>query len=703
MIKNPGLPANLPQQTYIFPSCIFINGDQTQSCTDGLLNGGNGLCSPVSLPKRGGVHLYKFNAIIGPASSITEGGISNQGNLTQGTLGPVLPFSATEAIHFRPSITIEKTVHRGVLTSCSNGNETISGRQGDNVTYCFQVTNTGNSYLNNVVVTDPDNGMQPITTIPFMAPGDVHFVSFQTRMPALPIKTNATVTAEPRLVNKNVIPTHEGGPVTDSDDAGVSPIPFVPAIDVKKYAGPPGSTCNIPRMQDSMYVSADTQFEYCYAVRTLGDECLVNINLTDNSVGGIGRRSISRLCPTDTPFFFSGPLSRTTVDIPLTDAIVAGIGEISRTNVTDTDPAGVDVPTFIPKLSIKKYAGPQGSNCKISSMKDTTYPAPNTKFQYCYVLKNIGNECVSNITISDSAVGGIGTQSVALLCPTDSALNISGPLASTLIDIASTNAVATGKGVYSGSTVSAKDPAAVDVPAFAPKLKLKKYAGPVGSSCGVSAMQDDNFVTTDTKFEYCYIISNPSNECVTNITLSDNAVGGIVSQQIGSLCPSEVPKTIVGPPSMTEGKVPSLDGTVQGLGEYTKIAVTSSDPAAVEYVKPTVPGIKIDKTVHLGEIGTCVTGQELEYGFAGTVISYCYEVTNTGDVDLSVLLTDAPVHTSETFPLAVGQSTFIKKVSTIAADLTSPGVAFGTPTSGVAVTASDPASVKLVAQNTRCE
>ncbi len=701
-IQNPGLPANLPRQTYVDNSCRFINGNVVQSCTDGLLNGGSGLSSLVSLPKRGGVHLYKFKATIGGPAEITEVGISNKGNLTQVNLGPILPFSATENIFFRPSISIEKTVHKGTLITCSNGNETVSGRQGDIVTYCFQVTNTGNSYLDKVIVTDPDNGMGPITTIPFMAPGEVRFVSFETTLPATPTKTDATVTGEPRLVNRNEIPTYEGGPVTDVDDAGVNPIPYIPAVEVKKYAGPPRSSCNIGQMQDDMYTSVDTTFEYCYVISTSGDECLVNITLTDNSVGGIGTKSIDKLCPTDTAVFFTGPESRTVTDIPLTVADVSGTGENSRKVVADTDPAGIDVPAFDPKLTIKKYAGPENSNCQISLMKDGLYTASSPNFQYCYIVKNTGNECVANVTISDASVGGISAQIIALLCPTDSQLSIVAPPATSIVNISSTKAFVQGTGIFSNKVASAEDPARVNFPTFVPKLLLKKYAGPVGSNCDISAMNDDIFVTGDTRFEYCYIITNPSNECAIDIILSDSAPGGILSQSVGKVCPGDPPKLIVGLPSVTNVDVPSENGTVSGVGEYSKGVATSSDPAAVQYVKPTFPGIKIEKTVHLGDVA-CVTGQELEYGYAGTPITYCYEVTNTGDVELTVVLTDDPVQTSESFTLAVGGSTFVKKTSTITSDLASPGVVVGTPTSGSPVTASDPAGVKIIAEKTKCE
>ncbi len=769
------------------------------------------------------MHLYKFNATIGSPAEIDDVSISNQGNLTQTTLGPILPFSVPEVIHFRPSVSIEKTVHKGPLITCSNGLELYAGREREIITYCFQVTNTGNSYLDQVVVTDPGNNMTNITTIPMLAPGETTFVKFETQIPSLPIRTNATVIAEPRLVNKNIIPTYTGGPVTDSDDAGVNPIPYLPAITVKKYAGPQGSSCSIGNMKDDTYLAADTKFEYCYVVSSTGDECLLNVTLTDNSIGGIGIQSIPKLCSNDTAFTISGPGTISIVDVPSTDVSVKAIGENSGKEVTSADPAAVDIPDFAPMVSVKKYAGPPGSSCSISTMKDDVYLAQDTKFEYCYVVSNVGDECLINVTLTDAAIGGIGTQSIPKLCPFDTPISITGPTTTSLVDIAPTDASVKGKGEYSTKEVTAKDPAAIDIPAFAPRVSVKKYAGPPGSSCSIGNMQDDIFSALDTKFEYCYVISNTGNECVVDLTLSDaavggigvhsitklcpsdtailvtgptttslvdvpptdaavkgkgeysglettakdpagidipnfaptisikkyagpegascdvekmkddtyvtedskfeycyviintgnecvlnlniidNAAGGIGSQGLGMVCPGDEPIEISGPPSTTIVTIPQTDAVVTGNGQYSGIAASAQDPASVEYVPLGIPSISIEKTVHLGELPTCFDGRELEYGFSGTVVTYCYEVTNTGDVLLNVVLTDVPVGTSESFPLAPGSSIFVKKVSSITSDLTSPGVVKGTPTDGrPPVEDSDPAGVKLVPDKVPC-
>lgn len=818
------MPINLPRQTYVPGTCVFSYDGKVQSCDDAALNGGDGLCSLDTLPMRGGVHYYKFKATVGPPSAIDQVDISNQGVLTQVGLGPNLPFSVPEVIHFRPSVNIEKTVFLGPVATCSNGQELVEGRPGDNITYCFQVTNTGNSYLDNVVVTDPDNGMLPISTIPFMAPGDVVFVKYATNMPQSPIRTNATVTGTPTLVNRKPIPTYQGGPVTDLDDAGVNPIAYKSSISIKKYAGPPGSNCNVPKMFDDMYLSTDLKFEYCYIISSTGDECVVGAVLSDSALGGVSK-NISKVCPGDTPLAIVGPVTTSTTDVNSTNATVTGKGEYSGVPTNATDPAGVDVPDYKPTLSIKKYAGPTGSSCNLGAMVDDIYQANDFTFEYCYVITNTGNECVVGGQLSDAAPGGV-SQNISKLCPGDFPIKVVGPATNSTTDIVATNATVTGSGEYSNRSATASDAAGIDVPTLKTTLTIKKYAGPPGSNCNINAMEDDTYVATTLQFEYCYVITNTGSECIVdgslsdtslggisrtlaklcpndspitiigNITtsktdvpstkatvtgtgefsrspttssdaaavtipvynpaliikkyagapgsdcnivamddvayvavnntfeycyvitnngtecvvdmvLSDSAIGGITNQSVAKTCPDSGPILIRGPVTPINATIPSTNAVITGTGEYSETPVKAQDPVAVEYVKPVIlgtPGIKIEKTVQLGDIATCSNGRELEYGYSGTVVTYCYEVTNTGDVELNVLVTDGPVGTSQSFPLAPGSSTFVKMVSSITADLESPGVAVGTPVDGGKdVQDSDPAGVKLVPVKPLCE
>jgi len=78
-----------------------------------------------------------------------------------------------------PDIEIVKTVYTGYDggISCPGG-DVVTGDIGDEITYCFTVTNTGDTYLKDVTVTDPDLfGAHPIGVLP-PSPNPGYSVSF---------------------------------------------------------------------------------------------------------------------------------------------------------------------------------------------------------------------------------------------------------------------------------------------------------------------------------------------------------------------------------------------------------------------------------------------------------------------------------------------------------------------------------------------
>ena len=61
-------------------------------------------------------------------------------------------------------INLEKTVYVGLNNGAScPGSELVVGVANSSVTYCFVVTNPGETYLNDIVITDTDLGIPPGT------------------------------------------------------------------------------------------------------------------------------------------------------------------------------------------------------------------------------------------------------------------------------------------------------------------------------------------------------------------------------------------------------------------------------------------------------------------------------------------------------------------------------------------------------------
>lgn len=302
----------------------------------------------------------------------------------------------------------------------------------------------------------------------------------------------------------------------------------VPIIDIKKYAGPAGS-CNeegMPLLFDNEYImpSATTAWQYCYKITVTKEsqECINKINMTDDApLGGTGgivsldAATGGSLCP-GASVFHAGIVKTGLINPegPF-DAKVAGIGMVSKKNVTDLDPATV-IPDYQPTIKITKYAGPVGKcGVDMSAMADGTYTTGSDfSFQYCYVIVNNGNECLEAASMIDDelAVSGfqtpqtvVGTVKPGMLCPGEK-VTLSGPPSVTTTGEPLVNATVTGTGEYSGVVANSTDPAAV-VLSVCPKNMPSKGSEYCPMSTGVVRVNLNGATKEDDDVDIIYGIT----------------------------------------------------------------------------------------------------------------------------------------------------------------------------------------------------
>ncbi|MCK2236430.1 MULTISPECIES: CARDB domain-containing protein [unclassified Crossiella] len=213
----------------------------------------------------------------------------------------------------KPAVDIEKTASP----------ETV--RAGDTVTFTIKVTNTGDSELTRVTVSDQ---ALPVCAKEFerLAPGASETYTCSTKVSADLVNT-ATVTGTPPV----------GPPVTDTDDARVDVIN--PAIEVTKTAEP-GT------------VRVGDQVTFTVLVRNTGDVPLTNVVVADPDAAGCGG-TLAQLAV--------GAQQRFTCTVTAPQEDFANTATATGTSpvgppVTDTDTARVDVQH--PAVRITKTAEP---------------------------------------------------------------------------------------------------------------------------------------------------------------------------------------------------------------------------------------------------------------------------------------------------------------------------------------------------------
>jgi hypothetical protein len=118
-------------------------------------------------------------------------------------------------------------VHLGNKAMCCDGSELVSGAVGDQVTYCYKITNTGDTYLKNFEIVDPDCKPSALpqdnldgTLLP---PNQSKWVRYLTTIPDGGVTSSGKVEAEAAFYTRVLIDAeHGGGTVTAEDPAGVA-------------------------------------------------------------------------------------------------------------------------------------------------------------------------------------------------------------------------------------------------------------------------------------------------------------------------------------------------------------------------------------------------------------------------------------------------------------------------------------------------
>jgi hypothetical protein len=247
---------------------------------------------------------------------------------------------------------------------------------GEEITYTYTVTNTGNVTLHGIALTDSNLGA---VTCPetALAPGasttcQATHTTTQADVNAGHITNTATVTGHP--------PT--GPPVTDAASDTVTAI-HAPGIELEKSAFP------------TEYAVPGEVITYTYTVVNTGNVALHGIALTDDKFGAV-------TCPETA---LAPGASTTCQATHTTTQADVNAGHITNTaTVTGHPPTGPPV-TDAASDTVTAIHAP-GIELEKSGFP-ATYSAPWETITYTYVVVNTGNATLHGITLTDNKLGAV--------------------------------------------------------------------------------------------------------------------------------------------------------------------------------------------------------------------------------------------------------------------------------------------------------
>ncbi|MBA4370816.1 MAG: hypothetical protein C0418_04480 [Coriobacteriaceae bacterium] len=252
--------------------------------------------------------------------------------------------------------------------SVAKSADTSRAAAGQTVRYTYTATNSGDTTLTGVRLVDDKIGVVPAGWT--LAPGASRTTS----------ATSVLSTTTKNIVAVTATDSALGGPV--SAQASATVVVRRPALTLSKTA-------------DATLVASGTTVDYAYVITNTGDETLYGGTVVDDKLGPIG--SFAMLAPgAFSVFNDSQALTQDTTNIATVTASYGTSGTPFYGAVSATDAVFVDVPA--PAVSVTKAV-------------DRTSIYTNEQVTYTFTVTNSGDTALAGVTLSDEALGSLGSTS----------------------------------------------------------------------------------------------------------------------------------------------------------------------------------------------------------------------------------------------------------------------------------------------------
>ncbi|WP_378239456.1 DUF7507 domain-containing protein [Actinomadura harenae] len=624
-VHNPGITVAKSAD----PS-TFSGPNQTITYTYHVVNTGNVTLTNVgvtdALPGLSAVICNSTTLAAGESTDCTATYTTTQADVDAGSIHNVATGHGTPPtgppLESPPSEDTVIATPNPAMTVTKTAEPTTYSAAGQQITYTYHVTNTGNLTLNNVGVTDAHPGLSAITCgTTTLAPGQ-----------------STTCTATYVTTQQDV----DHGAIIDSATAhgtppgATEPIESPPSEETVEAVHNPGITV-AKSSEPSEFTGPGQTITYTYHVVNTGNVTLTNVGVTDDLPG------LSAVT-CDATTLAAGESATCTATYTTTQADVdagsvhnsaAGHGTPPTGPPLESPPSEVTVPSVpSPAMTVQKTAEP------------TTFSAAGQTITYTYHLVNTGNVTLNAVGVTDDLPGlSAVTCDTTTLAPGESATcTATYTTTQADVDAGSIHNVATGHGTPPGATEpieSPPDEATVTATA-SPAMTVTKSAEPM------------TYSAAGQQITYTYHVTNTGNVTLTNVGITDTHPGLSAVTCGQTTLPAGESTTCLATYVTTQQDVDHGSITNAATGHGTP-------PGATEPIE-SPPTEETVEAVHNPGITVAKSSEPSEFTAAGQTITYTYHIVNTGNVTLTnVGVTD---HLAGLSAITCGQTTLTAGQST---------------------------------------
>jgi uncharacterized repeat protein (TIGR01451 family) len=487
---------------------------------------------------------------------------------------------------------------------------------GDDITYAFDVTNTGNVTLTDVTI---DEGT-------FTGTGDLSEIVCGAGAASLAPGATVTCTATYELTQADVDAGSVSNTATATATSPSGPPPVSPpSTTVVEISPAPGlSVVKSASPSSADEFVAGQEIDYSFVITNTGNTTLTDVTVNEGTFTGSG--SLSAIaCPAGAASLAPGAQVVCTASYTLTQADIDAGSVTNSATATGTPPSGPAPVSPPSEVTVPSVADPSLTVAK--SADADSLVAAGQEVTYSFLVTNTGNVTLDEVTVNDTDFSGTG-QLGAITCPAQTLLPGEFTTCTASYTVTQADMDAGGDLVNTataGATAPGGDPAtsepststvAVDQ---APALTVAKSSDVVAAAVGQT-------------ITYSFLITNTGNVTITDPTVNEIAFSGsgelseIVCPADDTLAPGE-DITCTATYVVTQADVDS--------GELSNTATATGTTPGGGQTEPSTPSTTVVTTDPLPAIAVVKTADVEEVREVGQTVTYSFVVSNIGNVTLT--------------------------------------------------------------------
>ncbi|WP_282846791.1 DUF7507 domain-containing protein [Microbacterium oxydans] len=551
-------------------------------------------------------------------ADMDAGGVTNTATTTgtppTGT-PPVSPPSTVEVpVGPDPGISVVKSASPNTADAYVVGQE---------ITYSFVVTNTGNVTLTDVTVdegTFTGSGTAPVPTCPAgaasLAPGvqvvcTASYVLTQADVDAGSVSNSATATGVP--------PT--GTPPVSPPSTTEVPVDPAPAMTVVKSAD----------LQE--LTAAGQTINYSFVATNTGNVTLTDVTITETAFSGTGTPPVVT-CPAGAASLVPGANVTCTASYVVTQADMDAGGVTNTATTTGTPPTGT--PPVSPPSTTEVPVAPAPAMTVVKSADLQELTAAGQTINYSFLVSNTGNVTLTDVSVTETAFSGTGTAPV-VTCPAGAASLAPGADVTCTASYVVTQADIDAGGVTNTATTTGTPP--TGTPPVSPPSTTEVPVAPAPAMTVVKSADLQQLTAAGQTINYAFLVTNTGNVTLTGVTVTETAFSGTGTAPVVT-CPAGAASLAPGADVTCTASYVVTQADMDAGGVTNTATTTGTPPTGTPPVSPpsTVevpvgpdPGISVVKSASPNTADAYVVGQEITYSFV---------VTNTGNVTLTDVTVD---------------------------------------------------------------